>query len=193
MCCEGKIYVGMEFNLITTADKLLLLLMVAAIMRHSIIIVTSNNTVIRWQRMKIWGHRRQVWKRRPQSNTEQLYWSLGPATPIHPISHFLTAVSFLRQFTTLSVTVLSCSYLMGKLNLKLLHRHGMEVPGNPRSTCYPFGGGTSRLTGKLALTQAPGSAESTEAHSREHANLFSPSAPCLSPASKWCSKVQQGS
>lgn len=41
--------------------------MVATIMRHFVIIVTSNNTVIRWQRMKIRGHRRQGWKRRPQS------------------------------------------------------------------------------------------------------------------------------
>lgn len=55
----GKIDIGMEFNLINTADKLLQLLMAAAIMRHFIIIVTSNNTVIRWQRMKMRGHRRQ--------------------------------------------------------------------------------------------------------------------------------------
>lgn len=38
----GKIDIGMEFNLINTADKLLLLLMAAAIMRHFVFIVTSN-------------------------------------------------------------------------------------------------------------------------------------------------------
>lgn len=90
LCWEGKIYVGMEFNLINTADKLLLLLMVAAIMRHFVIIVTSNNTVIRWQRMNIWGHRRQVWKRRPQSKHKTALLTPGACYP-HP-----SRISFLN-------------------------------------------------------------------------------------------------
>lgn len=98
----GKIYVVMEFNLINTADKLLLLLMVAAIMRHFVIIVISNNTVIRWQRMKIWGHRRQVWKRRPQSKHKILLIP-GACYP-HP-SH----ISFLNcSLLLMSIYHLQC-------------------------------------------------------------------------------------
>lgn len=85
LCWEGKIDVGMEFNLINTADKLLLLLMAAVIMRHFVIIVTSNNTVIRWQRMKMWGHRRQSWKRRPQSKHKPALLIPGACSP--PPSH----------------------------------------------------------------------------------------------------------
>lgn len=90
LCWERKIDVGMEFNLINTADKLLLLLMAAAIMRHFVIIVTSNNTVIRWQRMELWGHRRQSCKRRPQSKHKAALLIPG-ACSSHP-SH----ISFLN-------------------------------------------------------------------------------------------------
>lgn len=97
LCWEGKIDVGMEFNLINTADKLLLLLMAAAIMRHFVIIVTSNNTVIRWQRKKMWGHRRQDWKRRPQSKHKTALLIPGACYP-HP-SHisFLNCSLLLRS------------------------------------------------------------------------------------------------
>ena len=90
LCWEGKIYVGVEFNFINTADKLLLFLMAVAIMWHFFIIVTNNNTVIRWQRMKIWGHGRQVWKRRPQSKHQTALSIPGACYP-HP-SH----ISFLK-------------------------------------------------------------------------------------------------
>lgn len=92
---EGKTDIGMEwngmgFNLLNTADKLLLLLMAATIMRHFVIIVTSNNTVVRWQRMKMWGHRRQSWKRRPQSKHKPAL--LIPGACSLPPSH----ISFLN-------------------------------------------------------------------------------------------------
>lgn len=63
--------------------------MAAVVMRHFVIIGTSNNTVIRWQRMKIWGHRRQVWKR-PQSKHKTSLLIPGACYP-HP-SH----ISFLN-------------------------------------------------------------------------------------------------
>lgn len=130
LCWEGKIDVSMEFNLINTADKLLLLLMAAAIVRHFVITGRSNNTVIRWQRMEMWGHRRQSWKRRPQSKHKAALLIPGGCSPPPSHSSCLNWAPF-HPDLSLPVQVLSCPYLMENLGPKALPCHGRQVPVTP--------------------------------------------------------------
>jgi len=132
--------------------------------------------------MNIWGHRRQAWKR-PQSKQNSF---IDPSSALYLISS-LSSPFHTYLSLPVSVSTVSCSYLIEKLDLKPFHHQDTQAVGNPLSTCYQFGD-TSRVAGKLSHWSkglVMGSAEAQVQSTGK--SLTAPSLPCF----KVCFRVQQ--